>query len=52
MAMMVLSDGLDWWIRSAPYLPHICEKGKFTVPDFIENVITLTPQERLPLSVH
>jgi cation/acetate symporter len=54
MAMMV---PFIWWVGLVdmfclPFTPYLRKFGKFTVPDFVENVITLTPQERLPLSVH
>jgi cation/acetate symporter len=60
MAGIISFDGYDGAVYlmgwtdgcSSPLLaPYLRKFGKFTVPDFIENV-TLTPQERLPLSVH
>jgi cation/acetate symporter len=62
MAGIISFDGYDgavylmgWtggYVLLALYLPISAKIRKFTVPDFMENVITLTPQERLPLSVH
>jgi hypothetical protein len=61
MAGIISFDGYDgavylmgWtggYVLLALYLPHICENSEIYRQILLENV-TLTPQERLPLSVH